>query len=198
VKIINILGSPRKNGASARIARAFAETAVDLGATVRDYHLNTMHYQGCQACEGCHTRADRCVLRDDLSPLLADLHTAEIVLFSSPIYFGDTSGQFKCFFDRMWSLVRTDARDGESSSRLPPGKTAVLILSQVETSEAHQEVQERYTMHLDIHEFKVRVISAAGNRLQSDTDVSPCLHQAIGLARELLQAPCPGVAFSRP
>ena len=46
VKIVNILGSPRKNGTSGRIARAFADTAAAYGATVIDYQLNQMQYRG--------------------------------------------------------------------------------------------------------------------------------------------------------
>ena len=95
-----------------------------------EYPLNQMHYRGCQGCEGCHTRSNRCVLLDDVTPLLEDMYSADIVVFSSPIYFGDTCGQFKLFYDRMWSLISTDeANDAENSSRLPPGKIAVVITS---------------------------------------------------------------------
>jgi len=187
LKIVNILGSPRKNGTSTRIARAFTEGAAIRGAEVTEYHLNGMQYRGCQACEGCHTRSDQCVLKDDLTPLLADIHTADIVVLATPIYFGDTSGQFKCFFDRTWSLVSTEVREEDNSSRLSPGKTALLILSQVDTADAHLDVRERYTMHLELLGFNVQVITAAGHRLQSDADVSPSLYSAAELARKLMQ-----------
>lgn len=188
MNVVNILGSPRKLGTSSRIARAFAETAGLFGAAVTEYHLNSLHYRGCQACEGCHTRAERCVLLDDLTNVLDDLHRADIVIFSAPIYFGDTCGQFKCFFDRMWSLVRLDGANEEgSSSRLPPGKIAVLVLSHVEENGAHGDVLDRYTMYLELHGFDVRAIVAPGVRLASDADVSQALIQAEGLARELLR-----------
>lgn len=188
MKIVNILGSPRKNGASARIARAFTETAATFGATVTDYCLNTMQYQGCQGCEGCHTRSDRCVLRDDATTLLDDLYTTDIAVFSAPIYFGDTCGQFKSFYDRMWSLIKTDVKDDDAnSSRLPPGKTAVLILSHVDAAGAHRDVLERYAMYLELYGFDVRILTAAGLRIQPNTDISASLVDAAGLARKLLQ-----------
>ena len=40
--IVAILGSARKNGTSARIARAFIETAVIYGAAVAEHPPNTM------------------------------------------------------------------------------------------------------------------------------------------------------------
>jgi len=189
LKIINIIGSPRKNGTSARIARAFIETAVAYDAETIEYPLNSMQYRGCQGCEGCHTRTDRCVLRDDLTPLLDDLYAADVVVLSAPIYFGDVCGQFKSFFDRMWSLIQTDsASEDENDSRLPPGKVAVLILTQVDAAEAHNDVAQRYAMYLDLYGFEVRVITASGLRLQSNADVDAQISQAAGLARELLRS----------
>ena len=76
--IVAILRSARKNGTSARIARAFIETAAIYGAAVTECPPNTMHYRGCQGCEGCHTRSDRCVIRDDLTPPLDHLYRAEV------------------------------------------------------------------------------------------------------------------------
>jgi multimeric flavodoxin WrbA len=189
LNIVNILGSPRKNGTSARMARAFTETAALYGATVSEYPLNTMQYRGCQGCEGCHTRADRCVLRDDVTTVLDDLYRADIALFSAPIYFGDTCGQFKCFFDRMWSLIRTDGGDDdENGSRLPPGKIAVLILTHVDAAGAHNDVVDRYVLNLELYGFEVSTLIAPGLRLQPNTDIDVYVHDAASLARELLQA----------
>ena len=189
LKIINIMGSPRKNGASSRIARAFTETAAAYDAEITDYPLNSMQYRGCQGCEGCHTRADRCVLRDDLTPVLDDLFAADVVVLSSPIYFGDACGQFKSFFDRTWSLIQTDsAHEGENGSRLPPGKIAVLILSHVDAADAHNDVPQRYAMYLELYGFEVRIITASGLRLQSNADVDAQITAASSLARELLRA----------
>ena len=186
MKIITILGSARKNGTSARIARGFTETAAARGASVTEYHLNSLQYRGCQGCEGCHTRANRCVLRDDATVILDDLYTADIVVFAAPIYFGDTCGQFKSFYDRMWSLLKTDAQENEDTSRLPAGKIAVLILSHVDAAGAHDDVLNRYAMYLELYGFEVRMLAAAGLRLQPNADISSYLNDAAGLARELL------------
>ncbi|MDY0390981.1 flavodoxin family protein [Desulfobulbus oligotrophicus] len=188
MNIVSLLGSARKNGTSARIARAFTDTAVAYGATVTEYPLNTMQYRGCQGCEGCHTRSDRCVLRDDATPALDQLYHADIVLFAAPVYFGDTCGQFKSFYDRMWSLLRTDTDDDEAYSRLPPGKTAILLLTHVDRAAAHDDVVERYTRTLELYGFTVRTLTAAGLLLQPNTDVDSYLQAATVLARELMRA----------
>lgn len=187
LEIVNILGSPRKNGTTARIARAFTETAERRGAVVKNYYLNGMQYRGCQGCEGCHTRSDKCILRDDATQILDDLFTADITVFSSPIYFGDTSGQFKSFYDRMWSLIRREyISDPVDASRLPKGKTALLILSQVDARIAHEDVQKRYSMYLKLYGFAVKTIMAADLDMMPNTDISSYALEAEQLARELV------------
>jgi multimeric flavodoxin WrbA len=187
LQIVNILGSARKNGTSARIVRSFTETAVTHGALVTDFSLNTMQYRGCQGCEGCHTRAEHCVLLDDLTRVLELLREADIVVLSAPVYFGDTCGQFKAFYDRLWSLISLE-EDGRHVSRLAPGKIVVLILSQVEPVGGHQEVVDRYTMYLELFGFEVYSIAAPDLRLAANADVSPFLLEAAALARELMRA----------
>ena len=186
--IVAILGSARKNGTSARIARAFTETAVTYGAAVTEYPLNTMQYRGCQGCEGCHTRSDRCVLRDDLTPLLDQLYRADVVVFAAPVYFGDTCGQFKCCYDRLWSLMDVQVGQGPGESRLPPGKTAVLILSHVAPAGTHSDVVDRYTEGLELYGFTVQSLTAPGLRIEPHTDIDPHLVRAAALARELMRA----------
>ncbi|NLX18133.1 MAG: flavodoxin family protein [Desulfobulbus sp.] len=186
MNIVSLLGSARKNGTSARIARSFTSTAATYGATVTEYPLNTMQYRGCQGCEGCHTRSDRCVLRDDATAALDQLYHADIVVFAAPVYFGDTCGQFKSFYDRMWSLLRTDTE--EEYSRLPPGKTALLILTQVDRADAHSDVAKRYTRTLELYGFTVHTLIGAGLRLQPNTDIDSYLQAATALARELMRS----------
>lgn len=187
IEIINILGSPRKNGTTARIARAFSDTAERRGALVTSYYLNGMQYRGCQGCEGCHTRSDKCILRDDATEILEKLYSSDIVIFSSPIYFGDTCGQFKSFYDRMWSLIRPDyANNPDSPSRLPKGKTAVLILSQADNKTAHQDVVDRYEMYLSMYGFSVKTLVATELDMAPNTDVSQFETLAERLAREII------------
>ncbi len=188
MKIVNILGSARKNGVSARIAHAFTDTAATYGALVLDYYLNGMQYRGCQGCEGCHTRADHCVLLDDVTRVLEQLQDADIVVFSAPVYFGDTCGQFKAFFDRLWSLISLGEAGDEHASRLPPGKIAVLILSHVTPADSHREVLDRYAMYLEQFGFEVRSILAPGLRIEPNAEIEPHLREAASLARELMRA----------
>ena len=98
MKIVGIFGSPRKNGASARIAYGFLETAQEIGAEIKTYYLNGMKFRGCQGCNACKEKSEICIQKDDLTEVLADLKEADVAVFATPVYYWDVTGQFKCFF----------------------------------------------------------------------------------------------------
>lgn len=60
MKILCVLGSPRKQGNSATIARRFLEVANERGATIETVLLNELEFKPCQACYACKTRLDHC------------------------------------------------------------------------------------------------------------------------------------------
>lgn len=188
MKVINILGSPRKNGTSARIAQALTDTMGTNGAYVEHFYLNGLTYKGCQGCEKCHTKLDKCVLKDDLTEVLDAMRTADVTVFSSPVYYGDTSGQFKTFLDRTWSHVAVDYESKNPySSRLPKGKTAVFILTQGDVEDRHQDVIERYRFFFTLYGYDLKIIRAVALKTgRPDEDVSKAQNEAVTIAKELL------------
>lgn len=189
LNVLNIMGSPRKKGTSARIAASFTEAASQQGAEVEHVYLGGLDYKGCQGCEYCHSTAEHCVLKDELKPVLDAMRTADITVFSSPVYFGDVSGQFKSFFDRTWSHVTVDySQSFPFSSRLPEGKTAVLILSQGDTEQKHLDVVERYSEFLTLYGYDLRVFRVTESSGAPDADVSGLQQEAAALAKQLVTA----------
>ena len=130
MKILSVIGSPRVNGNSATIARRFCDTGEKLGAEVRTFVLNKLQYQGCQGCMLCKTKLERCALEDDLTEVLDAIHSTDVLVLSSPVYFWDVSGQLKTFMDRTLSYLVPDFITNPVKSRLAPGKKLVFILAQ--------------------------------------------------------------------
>jgi len=124
MKVIGIVGSPRKNGNVDTLVQAVLGGAEQAGYQTKKYNLNEMKYSGCQACDYCKSH-DHCRLEDDLTGLLQDMAEADAVVFGSPIYFLQFTGQFRLMEHRMYSLV-----DAGFNSRLRPGKKAVIVTSQ--------------------------------------------------------------------
>lgn len=125
MKIVALFGSPRPNGNSARLAQAFLEACEQRGAVVERYILNKMTYKGCQACMGCKTKAEACILKDDMTPVYEAIRGADVLVFASPVYFGDFSGQLRLALDRFYAYLTPDF-----TSRLPAGKQWVVFLTQ--------------------------------------------------------------------
>ena len=186
MKIVAVLGSPRPRGNSNSLAQKFLDAARLLGADTKVYLLNQMDFQGCQACRTCKTKSETCILEDDLAQVLADLKQADLLVLASPVYFGDISGQLKCFFDRTYSYFNPDF-----SSRVPPGKKAVMVLVQANPDEAEfADIFPRYQRWLKLYGFDpVYLLRSVGVRDPGDIDHQPqVLDQAAALARELVGA----------
>ena len=159
MKIVAVLGSPRPQGNSAGLARSLLAAAQEQGAEVQEFSLNKMNYRGCQGCLTCKTKSDACVLEDDLAEVLAAIKSADVLVLASPVYFGDLSGQMKCFFDRTYSLINPDF-----SSRVPAGKKAVLVLVQANPDPAQfDDLFPRYERWLKLYGFDpVYLLRAVG------------------------------------
>lgn len=124
MKVIGIVGSPRENGNTNTLTQQVLEGAAEAGAETKTFLLNEMNYRGCQGCNYCKTH-EKCKLEDDLVELFEELGKADGVVFGSPIYFAQFTGQMRLFLDRCYSLVNADF-----SPRLPAGKKAIIIGSQ--------------------------------------------------------------------
>ncbi|HOV84779.1 MAG TPA: flavodoxin family protein [Syntrophobacteraceae bacterium] len=130
MKIVCLLGSPRRKGNSSMIAERFCSTAQGLGAEVRTFALNDLSFRGCQGCMTCKTRLDRCALEDDLTEVLDAVRATDLLVLASPVYYWDVSSQMKAFLDRTYSFLVPDFIVNPRKSRLEPGKKLVFILAQ--------------------------------------------------------------------
>ena len=106
-KIAVVLGSPRK-GNSETIAMKIAETAKQNGNDIEVFRLNDLkNAKGCQACMGCK-KAGRCVIKDDMLPVIDAVRDADGVIVAAADYFGQPCSQYRMFEDRMYSFVGPD------------------------------------------------------------------------------------------
>jgi multimeric flavodoxin WrbA len=122
--IIGFIGSPRKTGNTAALVKAFMNGAADAGGDTSTVLLNTLNMRGCQACYLCKS-SGVCAVKDDMTPLYEQIAQADIVVFGSPIYMGTVTAQCKLLLDRLYAFMKPDF-----SSRLTPGKTAVVLVAQ--------------------------------------------------------------------
>lgn len=106
MNILLLNGSPRPNGNTASMVKAFAAGAEKNGHALTVINVCTKKISGCLACEYCHTKGQgACVQKDDMGEVYAALQEADMLVIASPIYYHNLSGQLKCVMDRFYAVA---------------------------------------------------------------------------------------------
>lgn len=155
MKIVCLLGSPRKNGNSATVAARLMGKAAELGAEVESVYLNGLDYQGCQACYACKNGAEICVLKDDLAPVLEKVREADALVLASAVYYGDVTAQLKAFIDRTFCYLKPEYYARPDCSRLEAGKGMAMILIQGHPDEnSFSDIFNRYDFFFNWYGYR--------------------------------------------
>lgn len=107
--ILLISTSPRKGGNSEKLADEFARGAKEAGNQVEKVCLydKTIHFcKGCLACNQTHS----CAIQDDAGEIVEKMLSADVIVFATPIYYYEMSGQMKTMLDRSNPLYGSDYR----------------------------------------------------------------------------------------
>jgi len=107
MEIIAINGSPRKHANTATLLKKYLEGAASVSGeiTTRLVNLYELDYTGCISCLGCKMKKGnnygKCVVKDGIYELLREVTLADAIAIGSPIYFGEITGQLRCFLERL-------------------------------------------------------------------------------------------------
>jgi multimeric flavodoxin WrbA len=133
MKIIAFNGSPRgKRGNTYIMVEAFLKGAEEAGAQVEHVLLVKKKISNCTGCFRCWVRTPgKCVIDDDMSPLLDKMRTTDLIVFATPLYVDNVSGIMKNFMDRILPLGDPHlVKDEKGESRHPArhGKTPKIAV----------------------------------------------------------------------
>jgi multimeric flavodoxin WrbA len=105
MKILAIHGSPRTvRSSTRRLAQFLLEGAAEAGAETEMIDLCDLRISPCTACEGCSFNGI-CVYEDDVPLVVGRMKDADAIVFASPVYIDNVSGQMKVFFDRLADAI---------------------------------------------------------------------------------------------
>jgi multimeric flavodoxin WrbA len=104
MRILGIVGSPRKNGNTEILMREALRVARESGSETEMFLMSEKSVAPCDACGTCF-EVGSCVVEDDMQELYGMLERADGVIFGSPVYFGSVSAQMKAVMDRMFALL---------------------------------------------------------------------------------------------
>ena len=128
MKVMTILGSPKKNGNTAKVLGMF-ESLVSKGHEVERVNIVDADVKGCVGCYACQQNPDEpgCVQKDDAVSIFERMMGADTVVYASPLYAWSFSSQMKAFLDRHLCLVT--GYDTEDYKSLFAGKRIALLVT---------------------------------------------------------------------
>ena len=110
MQVIAFNGSPRLKGNTQMALEIVLEELRANGIGGELVNICESDILGCKACGACGRTKDRRCERadDDLNSHIAKMCAADGILLGSPTYFGNMTGQMKCFIDRAGFVARAN------------------------------------------------------------------------------------------
>ena len=152
MKILTLIGSPRKNGNCDILVNKIAEK---IDGEKEILFLNELNLGYCNACQAC--QKGNCIKDDDTREIISKIEDADLLIFSSPIYFGQVSAQAKTVIDRFYMISQNPERTLE-------GTKVIQVFTQANPSDAFdQYIKSMETMPFGFLGMEViETISAKG------------------------------------
>jgi multimeric flavodoxin WrbA len=99
VKIIGIIGSPKKDGNTSYLVKTALKSAESAGADINIINLGSVNIEPCVACDICKATGE-CAIYDDVGEILDMMRESDGMIIGSPVYFGSVTSQLKMLIDR--------------------------------------------------------------------------------------------------
>ena len=108
MKKVLIVSSSLRGGSNSEILAHEAEKgAKDAGHEVEFIGLKGKDIKFCIGCLACQNTR-KCVQKDDMAEMIGKVQNADVLIFATPIYYYEMSGQLKTFLDRCNPLFGQD------------------------------------------------------------------------------------------
>lgn len=105
--ILVISTSLRNQSNSELLADSFIEGAKEAGHAVEKISLKDKNIGFCKGCLACQEQG-KCVIEDDAIEIAEKMKRADVIVYATPIYYYEMSGQMKTLLDRANSLYPSD------------------------------------------------------------------------------------------
>lgn len=108
-RVVIITTSLRARSNSDILAEKVAEGAKAAGHEVEVISLKDKTISFCKGCLACQ-KTFKCVIKDDAMEIAEKVKEADTLVFATPIYYYEMSGQMKTLLDRLNPLYPSDYR----------------------------------------------------------------------------------------
>ncbi len=106
MKVVGIVGSPRKNGNTEIITDHALNAIAEEGLDTELIRLAGRDIRPCTGCLACK-QDETCTVKDDLLPLYLKMKEADAILLATPVYFSGPTGLVRSFMERTGHIAKT-------------------------------------------------------------------------------------------
>ncbi len=103
MKVLGIMGSPRRQSNTETLLDKALEGATEVGAEVEKVAVSELEISPCREIYAC-LKDGHCAIKDDMQRLYEKLLEADHIVFASPIFFYGITSQAKAVVDRCQAL----------------------------------------------------------------------------------------------
>jgi len=103
MRVLGIMGSPRRNSNTEILLDKALEGASDAGAEIEKVLISKLRISPCLEIYACF-KDGNCTIRDDMQALYDKLVEADHIAFASPIFFYGVTAHAKALIDRCQAL----------------------------------------------------------------------------------------------
>ena len=179
-KIVILNGSPRRNGNTSALVRAFSDGAESAGNTVTEFFLDSMKIHGCKGCFGGHSsRECPCVQNDDMNEIYPAVRECDVIVLATPLYYWNMSGQIRTAIDRLFAL-----EEGDGNLLRGHDRASALLMA----AEGHgfEDVLSYYDHLMEHLRWKnLGYVLAGGNGAVGDIQGKPEIQKAYALGNSI-------------
>ena len=107
MNVLSILASPRNHGNTSVILDEYLEGVKSLTPSphIETIYLQSKNIQHCKGCNACQkSRQSPCVIEDDMTEIRNSVEKADVLIFATPVYVFNMTGQLKTFLDRLHAV----------------------------------------------------------------------------------------------
>jgi NAD(P)H-dependent FMN reductase len=105
MKVLVISGSKNREGKTSRAIEAIRRGIAKAKGDAECIFLTELNLEKCRQCNpdgwGICRSEHRCVIEDDFAATADKIKKADVVVFATPVYFGDLSESMRAFLDRL-------------------------------------------------------------------------------------------------
>jgi len=158
VKVLGLVGSPRRRHFTDRLVTAVLDGAGAAGAECEKLYLRDLQIKFCLNCDYCRTHPT-CAQKDEMIRLGRLFEEVDGIVLGAPTYYYELNALTKAFVDRCYQFTRTE---------VDPGARRVRFISRIERRKRGVFVGVSGSYGPEVFEKQVRIVRACFRHINAE------------------------------